>query len=41
MSERDLTDAAKKIESSQLSYSLVKAEQVDENAKSVQNESIQ
>jgi integrase len=41
VSERDLTDAAKKIESSQLSYSLVKVEQVDENAKSVQNESIQ
>jgi hypothetical protein len=41
VSERDLTDAAKKIESSQLSYSLVKVEQVDENAKTVQNESIQ
>jgi hypothetical protein len=41
---RDLADAAKKIESVQLSYSLVKngqAEQVDENAQAVQNEIIQ
>jgi integrase len=40
-SERDLIEAAKKIESSQLSYSLVKVEQVDEKVKEVQNEIVQ
>jgi len=38
VSERDLPDAAKKIE---LSQSLVKVEQVDGNAQAVQNETIQ
>jgi integrase len=40
-SERDLIEAAKKIESAELSYSLVKVEQVDEKAKGVQNEIVQ
>ncbi len=40
-SERDLIEAAKKIESSQLSYSLVKVKQVDEKVKEVQNEIVQ
>jgi len=42
--ERDLVDAAKKIESVQLSWSLAKnepAEQVDEKIVDVQNETIQ
>jgi hypothetical protein len=38
VSERDLADAAKKIE---LSQSLVEVEQVDGNAQAVQNETIQ
>jgi hypothetical protein len=41
VSERDLVDAADKIESSLLSYSLVKELKVDEKAKGVQNEAVQ
>lgn len=41
VSERDLTDAAKKIESSQLSYSLVKVADIDEKAQTVQTETVQ
>ena len=38
VSERDLADAAKKLE---ISQSLVKVDQVDENTQAVQNETIQ
>jgi hypothetical protein len=38
VSERDLADAAKKLE---ISYSLVTVEQVDEKQESVQNELLQ
>jgi hypothetical protein len=41
VSERDLTDAAKKIESAQSSYRTVIVEEVDEKTKAVQNETIQ
>jgi len=40
-SERDLQDAARKIESAQSSYRTVIAEEVDEKTKAVQNETIQ
>jgi integrase len=41
VSERDLADAAKKIESASVSYSLVKVTPIDETAKREQNETVQ
>ena len=40
-SERDLVDAAKKLESSQSSYSLVTADEIDAETAASQNERIQ
>ena len=40
-SERDLIDAAKKLESAQSSYSLVTADEIDSNTVAAQNETIQ
>jgi integrase len=41
VSERDLAEAAKKIESASVSYSLVKVTAIDETAKREQNETVQ
>ena len=41
VSERDLTDAAKKIESASVSYSLVKVAEADAKATADQSETIQ
>jgi len=40
-SERDLADAAKKLESVQSSYSLATVEEIDSNEQASQNERIQ
>ena len=40
-SERDLVDAAKKLESAQSSYRTVIAEEIDANASTAQNETVQ
>jgi len=40
-SERDLIDAAKKLESAQSSYSLVTADEIDSKTVAAQNETIQ
>src|SRR5262245_14792463 len=40
-SERDLVDAAKKLESAQLSYSLVRPDEIDSKTVTAQNETIQ